>query len=338
MKRNRIIWLTGLFLLLLIMSASVAAQKTGKKERKRARAKTEQAVLWRDPGDVAALNTFYGAGGEAHAPDPHGHYIFLREDLKETSPKFDIEDGQGMRWRVKMGQEPQAETAATRLLWAAGYFVDEDYYLDYLEVRGISQLKRGREFISDDGIAHHVRLKRRPKERKKLGDWNWFNNPFVGAKEFNGLRVMMALINNWDLANNNTSIFEVGGERLYAVTDLGASFGNTGNNFTRSKGVLKDYAASKFTESVTPQSVNFVMHSRPFALSVVNAPNYVRRTRWEEIAKNIPRSDARWLGARLGMLSDEQIRDCFRAAGYSPEEVEGYTQVVKERIAQLNQL
>ena len=47
--------------------------------------------------------------------------------MQETSPKFDVEDDQHVQWRVKLGEEPQSETAATRLLWAAGYFVDEDY-------------------------------------------------------------------------------------------------------------------------------------------------------------------------------------------------------------------
>ncbi|MDD5544105.1 MAG: hypothetical protein PHX83_13120 [Acidobacteriia bacterium] len=338
MKRNRMVLCTGLFLLLLLVSVSVPAQHPRKTERKRARRTTQQALMWRDPGDVAALNTFYGAGGEAHAPNPHGHFTFIKEDMNGTSPKFYVEDEQGVRWIAKMGQEPEAETAATRLLWAAGYFVDEDYYLDYLEVRGISKLKRGQEFISDDGIAHHVRLKRKPKEVKTVGEWSWFHNPFVGTREFNGLRIMMALINNWDLANNNTAIYSVDGEQHYLVKDVGASFGNTGNSLTRSKGVLKDYANSKFIDSVNGNTVNFVMHSRPFVLSVVNTPNYVRRTRWEDIAKNIPRADARWLGARLAQLSDDQIRDCFRAAGYSPDEVEGYTMVVKQRIAQLNEL
>jgi hypothetical protein len=44
------------------------------------------------------------------------------------------------------------------------------------------------------------------------------------------------------------------------------------------------------------------------------------------------------LGKLLEPLSDEQIRDCFRAAGYSPEEVEGNAAMVKERIKDLNRL
>ncbi len=50
------------------------------------------------------------------------------------------------------------------------------------------------------------------------------------------------------------------------------------------------------------------------------------------------RADARWLGERLARLSEEQIRDCFRAAGYTQEEVEGYTREVEKRIAALNSL
>ena len=58
----------------------------------------------------------------------------------------------------------------------------------------------------------------------------------------------------------------------------------------------------------------------------------------QAITKHIPRSDAKWLGQRLAQLSAEQIRDCFRAGGYSPEEVERYSAVIQHRIAELNAL
>jgi len=38
------------------------------------------------------------------------------------------------------------------------------------------------------------------------------------------------------------------------------------------------------------------------------------------------------------MLSDEQIRDGFRAAGYAPEQIEMYTQTMRRRIADLDAL
>jgi hypothetical protein len=58
--------------------------------------------------------------------------------------------------------------------------------------------------------------------------------------------------------------------------------------------------------------------------------------RW--IGKQVPRADARWMGDLLARLSPEQIRDAFRAAGYSPEETEGFAQVVERRIKELTAL
>jgi hypothetical protein len=41
------------------------------------------------------------------------------------------------------------------------------------------------------------------------------------------------------------------------------------------------------------------------------------------------------MGSLLAQLSPEQIRDAFRAGGYSPQEIEAYSRVVEQRIAQL---
>jgi hypothetical protein len=313
--------------------------KSGKKEEKQKKGEPTPrlpAVIWHQTIDINQLNLFYGVGGKQDAPSADAKYKFKNEDMNGTSPKFDVEDDKGIKWRVKLGQEPRAETAATRLLFAAGYFVDEDYYVDELHVEGLPPLKRGQSFVTSDGIVHGARLERRMKEVKKLGTWDWFKNPFVGTKEFNGLRVMMAVVNNWDLKTINNSIYEVNEEAEYAVSDVGATFGKTGNPIHRSKSVLKDYEDSKFIDKVTPDFVDFVMHSRPPLLAAVNIPNYEKRTEMQDITKHIPRADAKWLGQRLSQLTEEQIRDCFRAGGYTQEEVEGYAAVIQNRIAALN--
>ena len=59
---------------------------------------------------------------------PASSLRFIEESDSGTSPKFEVEDEHGVRWKVKLGEEAKSETAATRLLWAAGYVVDEDYY------------------------------------------------------------------------------------------------------------------------------------------------------------------------------------------------------------------
>lgn len=325
----------SLFLLTLPMRAM--AQKDAK-QKERENATQLPAVIWRDPGDISTFDFIYGPGGRQHAPDPNGTYTFEKEIMHGTSPKFDVKDAQGVKWRVKLGEEVQAETAATRLLWAAGYFVDEDYYLPQIKVEGLPKLRRGREFVTNDGIVRRVRLERKEKEVKKIGNWDWFKNPFVDTKELNGLRVMMALLNNWDLKDINNSIYAVGGERRYLVSDVGATFGKTGNSVSRSKSDLKEYEDSKFIEKDTTDGVDFTMHSRPFVLTAVNLPNYEKRTKMENVTKHIPAVDAKWLGQLLGKLSDEQIRDCFRAAGYSTDQIEGYSQEVKKRIGALNAL
>ena len=322
-----------------VLGFSVTA-KPWDRRAKAAGVKTSELrpILWHDPGDSASLDIFDGAGGKDHAPDPNGMFIFVKEDRKGTNPKFEVKDSSGVDWKVKLGEEAQAETAATRLMWAAGYFVDEDYYLPQIRVTGLPKLHRGRRFVSNGEIVHHVRLERKIHAQIRIGNWSWFDSPFSGSREFNGLRVLMALINNWDLQTINNSIYAVDGNQRYVVSDPGASFGKTGNSVTRSKSNLKDYEKSRFVQKETAEEVDLTMHSRPLFLTAINIHNYKKRTRMESVSKHIPREDARWLGEILGRLSQEQVRECFRAAGYRPDEVAGYTQTVLKRVAELKAL
>jgi hypothetical protein len=298
---------------------------------------SQTPVLWTDRGDVRALDLIGGAGGKEH--QPAGKFTFDKEDMNGSSPKFVVRDEQGVRWKVKLGQEVKSETAATRLVWAAGYFTDEDYYLPELHVDNMPKLKRGSEFVSPDGTVRGVRMERYLKGEKKDGNWSWFKNPFLGTKEFNGLRIMMALINNWDLKEINNSVYQVKGERpRYVVTDLGATFGETGNTITRSKSNPEDYSKSEFIQKVNGDHVDFHLSSRPFFLTAIDVPNYNKRTRMQEVVKDIPIADAIWLGKLLQPLSDDQIRDVFRAAGYNDKDVEEDATVVKQRIMDLTRL
>ncbi len=94
------------------------------------------------------------------------------------------------------------------MVWAAGYYADEDYFLSDLRVEQLSHLKRGQNLVSTDGVIHNVRLERHLKNQKKIGDWKWPSNPFLRQREFNGLRVLMGVLNDWDLKDANNSLFE----------------------------------------------------------------------------------------------------------------------------------
>jgi hypothetical protein len=309
----------------LVLALPVFAQQAG-----------TAVVLWRDRGDVAALNLLDGPGGKTRAPGTG--LKFIEESKSGTTAKFNVEDENGVKWKVKLGPEAKPETAAARLMWAAGYFADEDYYRPQIRVQGMKPLSRGKKYISDGGLVREARLER--DEGKKSRDWSWYEPRVAGTREFNGLRVMMALINNWDLKADNNAVHDQGDAgQHYFVSDLGATFGRTGDNFSRSKGVLKDYVQTSFIREIAPDHVDFVMHSRPmFLLYVFSHKYYSVRTRMESITRDIPIAHARWLGNLLGQFSTTQIGDCFRAAGFSPAEVEGYSRVVMQRIDALKKL
>ncbi len=293
------------------------------------------AVLWRDPVDLASRDLYYGPGGKAH--EPHGPFTFEKEDRKGSNPKFDVIDSQGVRWTVKLGVEARPETAASRLVWAAGYFANEDYFLPVLQVEKMQHLHRGENQVSRDGTVRNVRLKRRSPDEKKIGSWSWKDGPFAQSREWYGLQVLMAVINNWDLKDSNNSIYQVRGEspeQRYLVSDLGSSFGCTGLTGA-GKGGLKAYEHSKWIGKSSTDSIDFNVPSAPSLPVIFNIPEFSLRRSLLWIGRNVPAADARWMGNLLGRLSPQQIQQAFRAAGYSPAEIEGYSRTVQQRIAKL---
>jgi hypothetical protein len=300
---------------------------------------TAPAVLWKNPADIASRNLFYGSGGKRDQPPTT--FKFEKEDLDGTNPKYVVRDKDGVKWKIKLGQEARPETAAARLVWAAGYYTNEDYFVPSLHVEGLpAHLHRGQNLIGKDGSMHDARLKRYVKDEKKIGTWRWRDGPFTGTRELNGLRVMMALMNNWDLKDENNATYAEAGRRIFMVSDLGASFGSTGLSWTQkmSKGNLEIYRHSHFINKASTEFVDFHMPTRPALIRIFAFPEYMRRIKLEWIGKHIPRDHAKWMGQLLSRLSDAQIRDAFRAAGYSQDEIAGFSKVVENRIAELNRL
>ncbi len=315
------------------------------KEEKAAEYANWPAVLWHDPGEIAALDVVGGPGGRDKAPRADDQFTFVKEDLNGTSTKFYVKDSSGVSWLVKVGDEAKPETASARFVWAMGYFADQDYYVEFLHVANMQKLTHGHGHDKITSDIHGARLKREDVAGKKIANWSWFDNPLIGTREFNGLRALMALINNWDLTTRNNKVYPVNGEREYAVSDLGASFGKTGSPAVQApfphatKGVLKDYENAKFIRGTPANSITFEMRTKaPFFERPFMRDYFRMYACTEQVAANIPIADARWLGQQLSRLTPQQIRDIFRASGYSPEEVEGYAKAVETRIAKLRAL
>lgn len=299
-------------------------------------------IMWTDPGDIKSKDLFYGPGGEENQPKLP--VTFIKEDLKGHSPKFDVRDAAGKKWKAKMDIEAHTEPVASRLVWAVGYLANENYYYPTLKIEGLpAHLTRGQEFVGPEGEVHGVRLQTHPDHLEKRKNWSWHHNPFIHTREFNGLRVMMAVINNWDLKDDNNGIFTEAKDaekKVYAVSDLGASFGSSGESYTNkgSKGNLVAYRHSGFLSKVARHHVDFNFPTHLPFLYVFNLPHFLSEFRNRSIGKHIPRDDAKWVGSLLGQLTPQQIRDAFRAGGYTSEEAEGYAVILEKRIAQLNAL
>ena len=347
-------------LLLAILAGSLPISGELKKPQKKRDPKVEvtgsaTVVLWRNPVDVAARDLLYGPGGKSH--EPRGTMTFVEEDRDGSNPKFDVRDNDGVKWKVKLAEEVRSETAASRLIWAAGFTTNEDYYVGELRVSEMpDRLHRGQKYVDRDGTVHHARLKRDVHGMEKAGIWHWRNNPFRDTREMNGLRVMMALINNWDLKDINNAVYrqrkvptkegatadssktEPEYESVYVVADLGASFGNIGLGHPHFKDNLAAYSRSKFITQVAEDYVDFSTPGRPGLAVLINPHEYFMRVKMRWLGRRIPRADARWMGQVLAQLSPAQIRDAFRAAGYSAQEIEGFASVVQNRIAELNRL
>ena len=302
--------LSGIALILFLCFASGAAQ--GDKDKtKKSTATTGTPVLW-EATDIASYDTSLGPGGADMQPDL-SHITFVREETGGFSKKYRIKDGAGHTWVAKIGPEAQSETAAVRLVSAIGYKTDINYLVPRMTIPTV-------------GDFTNVRLEARPDDVKRQGTWSWSDNPFKGTKELQGLKIMMAFLNNWDMKEANNVILEKDGKDYYAISDLGASFGKTGPvglpifwRIGRNRNEPESYADSDFVKGVKSGKIKFA---------------YVGKNAAED--KDITVADGRWLADLLVQLSDKQIHDAFLAANYSDADIQTLSAAVKARIRALD--
>jgi len=329
-------------ILLIAGSSAVVAQKNSKVIN----ATESEPVLWQQPVNIRSRNLRYGPGSASLAP--RAPFRFIEEDNDGESPKFKVRDARNVEWSVKLGEEAQTETVATRLVWAVGYFSEEAYYFDRVTIRNLPRLSRGREYVEGRNILRGARFEPRRKHMERGPHWDWNDNPFSGSRELNGLKVLMILLGNYDARTENNRIMIVRDtkkrefESRYVVTDLGATLGRTGGfGERRSKNDLADYLSTGFIKGVKNDTVEFDYSTRPKkfgAITVLYPPYYLGEIKKERDMRGIPIEDARWIGSLLSKLSTDQLRDAFRAAGYNRATMNGYVRAIQSRINQLMRL
>src|SRR5688572_25352656 len=265
-------------------------------------------VIW-ERVPIAERDLYWGPGGRESFPVLEG-MTFVGRQPGGNNLKFRLKDKSGREWVAKAADESQPEVAATRLLWAIGYPTEIDYIVPKVS-------------IAKWGNFKNVRFEARPDGIKRGERWSWDNNPFSKSREFAGLRIMMAMLNNWDLKDENTVILQKDGKLYYAVSDLGSSFGKLAQHSKtrsgRSVNKPEDYAGSTFIKTVNGNVIQF-------AYTAARA----------DLMTGINVAHGRWLADLLLQLSDKQIQDAFRAANYEPAEVAMLTESFKRRIAELD--
>jgi hypothetical protein len=292
---------------IVLSGAVLFGQKDKKNEKDKTTLPDAPAVLWREPTDITSRDLFLGPGGKAMRPDL-SKVTFIKVDTGGHTKKWRVRDGAGNEWVVKFGNEAQPETAASRLVWAAGYYTDIDYFVPEVKIEG-------------KGLARDVRFEARPKTIKRYDtEWDWDDNPFKGTNELQALKVLMVLLNNWDLKNQNHRILFMkdDNELRYVVSDLGVAFGKTGNSITHNRNRPDEYVKTKFIKNVDGNNILFDFHATH-----------------DQMLGNVTVGQAKWIGNILSQLSDQQISDAFRAANYSPKEIEMLTKSVRARINEL---
>jgi hypothetical protein len=262
--------------------------------------------------DIESRDLFYGVGGRAKAPRTDVAYRFLKRDESGMSTNFEISDPQGRVWDAKFGDEAKPEVAASRLLWAIGFYQPPVYYV--------------REWRIEDGpeagVQPEARFRLEKPGWKKRGEWKWKDNPFVGSRELRGLVVMMAMMNAWDLKTSNNKIYESGDrdpQRFYVVKDLGDSFGRSRRVFLGRFGSdVSDFEREQFIRRVDDDG-HVQLHFKSNLLA------------WH-VEDDVTVGDVLWTCRRLARLSDRQWRDAFRSAGYSDEQGTAFANRMKAKV------
>ena len=308
-----------LIVLMLVLSSPAMAQDQTDKKAKGDKSKTEKKeltgkpVMWREPADLESRNLLLGAGGDEMKPDI-SKLTFIEQKTGGFSTKYRVRDAKGNEWIAKIGKEAQTDTAANRLLWALGYETEIAYLVPKAKIEG-------------KGEYENVRLEARPASVKRAGNWMWENNPFMNAPEFRGLKILMVMLNNWDMKDDNNEILAMRGdttgegELRYIISDLGATFGKTGGFLSRSRNKPSDYVKAEFIKTVNGDVIDFSYSGKN-----------------QKLFEGITVADARWVSNLLKRLSDDQIKDAFRAANYSAEEIDLLAGEFRERINALAKL
>ena len=278
--------------------------------------------LWQQPASIEQRDLFRGPGGSELMPR-ETTFIFVTRDTTGWSPGFDVRDAKGTEWSVKLGPEAQTEVVASRILWAIGFHQPPTYYIEKWSLTG-----------QESGPQPAGRFRPSLANRTVVSDWSWYENPFVGSREFGGLVAVNLILNNWDWKTSNNKVYDLsepvnGVRRWWVVRDLGASLGKTSY-----PGVLKWFRLRGFGQGSRNDLPGFEEQGFITHVDSESGPEFDYSGIYRDVVDTVTVADVGWVCGLLNRLTDDQWRDAFRAGGYNAEQTDRYVRKIKAKIAQ----
>jgi hypothetical protein len=234
-----------------------------------------------------------------------------------------VVDPAGRKWSVKQaphddrGDEGPIEVVVSRILSLAGYHQPPVYYLP--------------SFTLVDTFGRRVepggRFRLSHPAFKEQQSWSWQQNPFVGTRPYQGLLVILMMLNASDLRNTNNSIFELrqdegAREARYVVRDLGTALGAT-SRYQRRRGDLEVFERLPFATGLRDGYVAFDHYAG-----------------WGQdlFRGRITPADVAWACQRLDEIRLVEWRDAFRAGGYPEATAARYVARIRQKVGEARTL
>jgi hypothetical protein len=270
------------------------------------------AELWVEPGGNRDL--FYGVGGKRLAPDPERKYKVIEIKGAGFSEGYTLVDPDKREWSAKLPPEAYSEVVSSRILWALGYHQPPIYLLP----------KWDANTPTPAGARLPARFREKNPDLNGLqdeGQWSYYENPFVGTRQLNGLLVLQVILGNSDLKDSNNALYQLkvpleGAKQWYVARDLGQSFGRSGT-MNAPRNDVEAFESTAFIRGIADGKVQFDYKGRHMPLF-----------------DNITPADVRWICDRLNRLTDRQLQEAFRAGGYEREIADRFIKKLRQKAAE----
>ena len=254
--------------------------------------------LWSEPKDIADRDLLRGASREAEAPSKSEVYTVMALDKTGFSRGYDVKGPDGREWDIKVGKEVQPEIVLSRILWALGYHQPQTYYVTGWQLAGILGI-RGRAGALPPQSDH-----------ESEGEWAWRENPFAGTRPLQGL------VADQPPAEQLTT------SKRATTASIACAMPKRSRSVDTSFRISAPRSESRADFPYVRGTRNDIDDYED--LNLIRSAQWLRvqldyRGSHADILERLSAADVIWACELMNRLSDAQLDDAFKAAGYPPD-------------------